>query len=263
MSTTGIVYLVGAGPGDPGLITLNGLEALRMSDVVVYDRLAPASLLKHAKVDAELISAAKSPGAVALTQAEINEVLIDCARRGKTVCRLKGGDPFVFGRGGEEAIALAEAEVPYTVVPGISSAIGAAAYAGIPVTHRGLASSVTVVTGSEMADPSSCEVNWEAVAKTGGTVVVLMAASRIAEIASVLLSHGRRGDEPAAAVRQGTSIEQRTITSTLSGIACEVQKSCNDGTNRAGYRRGRYVARSDLLVRYASALWQTDIGDAR
>ena len=225
MSTTGIVYLVGAGPGDPGLITLNGLEALRRSDVVVYDRLAPASLLRHAKPDAELISAAKSPGAAALTQPQINEVLIDRARKGKSVCRLKGGDPFVFGRGGEEAIALVEAEVSYTVVPGISSAIGAPAYAGIPVTHRGLASSVTVVTGSEMNNPSSSGVNWEAVAKTGGTAVVLMGASRIDEIASVLISHGRCSNEPAAAIQRGTSTEQRTVTSTLSDIAFEVEEA--------------------------------------
>ena len=225
MSTTGIVYLVGAGPGDPGLITLNGLDALRRSDVVVFDRLAPVELLKHAKANAELISAAKSPGSVALTQAQINAVLIDRARNGKSVCRLKGGDPFVFGRGGEEAIALSEAELPFTVIPGISSAIGAAAYAGIPVTHRGLASSVTVVTASEMQEPSNSGVNWEAVAKTGGTVVVLMGASRIGEISSVLISHGRRGDEPVAAVHRGTSNEQRTVTSTLAGIATEVRKA--------------------------------------
>ncbi|MYA60613.1 MAG: uroporphyrinogen-III C-methyltransferase [Chloroflexi bacterium] len=225
MSKTGIVYLVGAGPGDPGLITLNGLDALQRSDVVVFDRLAPAGLLKYAKANAELISAAKSPANVALTQAEINDVLIDRAREGKSVCRLKGGDPFVFGRGGEEAIALSDAQVPFTVVPGISSAIGAAAYAGIPVTHRGLASSVTVVTGSEMQDPPNSGVNWEAVAKTGGTAVVLMGASRIEEITSTLISHGRRADEPAAAVQQGTSTEQRTITSTLSGIATGVQNA--------------------------------------
>ena len=225
MSKTGIVYLVGAGPGDPGLITLNGLDALRRSDVVVFDRLAPPELLKHAKANAELISAAKSPGSVALSQAQINAVLIDRARKGKSVCRLKGGDPFVFGRGGEEAIALSEAEVPYAVVPGISSAVGAAAYAGIPVTHRGLASSVTVVTGSEMHEPSMSSVNWNAVAQAGGTTVVLMGASRIDEIASVLISHGRCGDEPAAAVQRGTSTEQRTVTSTLAGIAAEVRKA--------------------------------------
>ena len=223
MTNSGIVYLVGAGPGDPGLITVRGLEALRRSEVVVFDRLAPAELLQQAKANAELISAAKSPGSVALTQAQINEVLIDRAHQGKAVCRLKGGDPFVFGRGGEEAIALAEAGVPFTVVPGVTSAIGAVAYAGIPVTHRGLAASVTVVTGSEIQDTSNSKADWEAIANTGGTVVVLMGASKIAEIAAVLISHGRSGDEPAAAVHRGTSTEQQTVTATLSDIASEVQ----------------------------------------
>ena len=223
MSKTGIVHLVGAGPGDPGLITRRGLDALRRSDVVVFDRLAPEELLQYAKSDSELISAAKSPKSSALTQQQINDLLIDRARQGKSVCRLKGGDPFVFGRGGEEAIALTEAEVPFTVVPGVTSAIGAAAYSGIPVTHRGLASSVTVVTGSEMRESSKSKVNWKAVANTGGTVVVLMSASRIAEIATVLISHGRSSDEPAAAVHRGTSTEQRTVISTLSDIASEVQ----------------------------------------
>ena len=223
MSKTGIVHLVGAGPGDPGLITVKGLETLRRSDVIVFDRLAPAELLTHAKPNAELISAAKSPGSAALNQAQINAVLIDRALQGKSVCRLKGGDPFVFGRGGEEAIALAEAEIPYSVIPGITSAIGAAAYAGIPVTHRGLASSFTVVTASEMQDPSDSRVNWESVAKSGGTIVVLMGASRVAEIASVLIAHGRKEDEPAAAVHRGTSTQQRTVVSTLSGIALAVQ----------------------------------------
>ena len=223
MSKSGVVHLVGAGPGDPELISLRGLKTLEQTDVVVFDRLAPQELLRYAKADAEMISAAKSTGSVALTQQQINELLIDRARQGKSVCRLKGGDPFVFGRGGEEAIALAEAEVPFTVVPGVTSAIGAASYAGIPVTHRGIASSVTVVTGSEMRESSDSSVNWQAIANTGGTVVVLMGASRIAEIATVLISHGRNRDEPAAAIHRGTSTEQRTIASTLSGIASAVE----------------------------------------
>ena len=225
MSKIGTVHLVGAGPGDPGLITVNGLDALRIADVVVYDRLAPSSLLDNANPDAELISAAKSPGSVALTQSQINSILIERALDGKTVCRLKGGDPFVFGRGGEEAIALAEAGVPFVVVPGVTSAIGAAAYAGIPVTHRGLASSVTIVTGSEMQDPSNSRVDWEAVAKTNGTLVVLMGASRIAEIASVLISHGRSQEEPVAAIQQGTSIKQRTVSGTLTDISSKIQQA--------------------------------------
>ena len=224
MVRSGIVYLVGAGPGDPGLITVKGLEALKSSDIVIYDRLAPPELLREAKSGAELISAAKSPGSVELTQSEINGLLIDRARLGKTVCRLKGGDPFVFGRGGEEALALAEANVPFEVIPGVTSAIGAAAYAGIPVTHRGVASSVTVVTGSEMQDLSTSRVDWEAIAKTRGTVVVLMGASKIAEIASVLVSCGRSHDEPVAAIYRGTSTQQRTAIGTLSNIAANVQQ---------------------------------------
>ena len=224
-SKIGTVYLVGAGPGDPGLITVNGLDALRAADVVVYDRLAPAELLEDARDDAELVSAAKSPGVEALTQSEINALLVEHAREGQTVCRLKGGDPFVFGRGGEEALALADAGVPFVVVPGITSAIGAAAYAGIPVTHRGIASSVTFVTGSEIGTASNSRVDWEAVAKTMGTVVVLMGATRIGEIASVLISHGRNPNEPVAAVHRGTSTNQRTVKGTLFDISRKVQDS--------------------------------------
>ena len=225
MSHFGTVYLVGAGPGDPGLITVNGLEALRKSDVVIYDRLAPSKLLAEARSDAELVSAGKSPASVSLTQSEINALLIQHARAGKTVCRLKGGDPFVFGRGGEEAIALADADVPFTVIPGVTSAIGAAAYAGIPVTHRGVASSVTIVTASEMHKPSAAKVDWNAIANTNGTIVVLMGASRVAEIASTLMSHGRHPDESVAAVERGTSDEQRSQFSTLADIAKVVEQS--------------------------------------
>ena len=169
MAEIGTVYLVGAGPGDPGLITVRGLNALHRADVVVYDRLAPAELLHNTREDAELISAAKAPGSAALSQSEINDLLVTRALLGQNVCRLKGGDPFVFGRGGEEAIALADAGVPFVVIPGITSAIGAASYAGIPVTHRGIASSVTVVTGSEFEKSvsserqlaSDCEYEWD------------------------------------------------------------------------------------------------------
>ena len=188
MAEIGTVYLVGAGPGDPGLITVRGLNALHRADVVVYDRLAPAELLDNTREDAELISAAKAPGSVALSQSEINDLLVTRALLGQNVCRLKGGDPFVFGRGGEEAIALADAGVPFVVIPGITSAIGAASYAGIPVTHRGIASSVTVVTGSEFEKPSQASANWQAIANTNGTIVVLMGASRMSEIASELIS---------------------------------------------------------------------------
>ena len=225
MSSIGTVYLVGAGPGDPGLITINGLEALRRADVVVYDRLSPIELLEEARPEAELISAAKSPGSVALTQPQINALLVNRAFNGKTVCRLKGGDPFVFGRGGEEALALAEANVPFVVVPGITSAIAAATYAGIPITHRGLASSVTIVTGSEMQAPSNSRVDWKAIAKTKGTIVVLMGASRITEIASALVSYGRSPEEPVAAVQRGTLTKQRTVVGTLADISSNVSRT--------------------------------------
>ena len=225
MPELGKVSLVGAGPGDPGLITVKGRAALRDADVVVYDRLAPAALLAETRPDAALISAAKAPGAVALTQDQINRLLIEHARQGRAVCRLKGGDPFVFGRGGEEAIALAEAGVPFEVVPGVTSAIGAPAYAGIPVTHRGVASAVTVVTGSEAPDADSPDVNWRAIARTGGTIVVLMGATKISQIAESLIRHGRPPTEPAAAIHRGTSTRQRTVTGTLRDIAARVQSA--------------------------------------
>ena len=223
MTEIGTVYLVGAGPGDPELVTVRGLDVLKRADVVVYDRLAPAELLDHTRDDAELISAAKAPGAVALSQSEINDLLVSRALLGQDVCRLKGGDPFVFGRGGEEAIALADAGVPFVVVPGITSAIGAAAYAGIPVTHRGIASSVTVVTGSEFDKPSKSGVNWQAIANSNGTIVILMGASRMGEIASELIASGRSATEPVAVVHRGTSPMQQTVVATLADIDSKVK----------------------------------------
>ena len=222
MTNNGTVHLVGAGPGDPGLITVKGLQALRNADVIVYDRLAPSELLSEARSDAELVSAGKAPGAAALTQVEINNLLINQARNGKDVCRLKGGDPFVFGRGGEEAIALSDAGVPFVIVPGVTSAIAAAAYAGIPVTHRGIASSVTFVTGSDHPSASNSGVDWRAVVNTKGTIVVLMGASRLGEIAEALIRYGRDADEPVAAIHRGTTTKQRTVTASLSTIEAEM-----------------------------------------
>jgi uroporphyrinogen III methyltransferase/synthase len=213
------VYLVGAGPGDPELITVRGAAALARADVVVYDRLATPTLLDLAPRDAELISAAKAPGAVELTQDEINAVLVDRGRAGSTVVRLKGGDPFVFGRGGEEAEALAAAGVPFEVVPGITSAIGAASYAGIPVTHRGVSTHFTVVTGHEDPAKGRTDVEWEALARAGGTLVILMGAGNISEIARRLIAGGRDASTPVAAVRNGTRADQRTVRATLATIA--------------------------------------------
>src|SRR4029077_3653724 len=170
------VYLVGAGPGDPGLLTRRGAELLARADVVVHDRLGTADLLDLAPPDAEMITAGKAPGQVDLTQDEINAVLVARGRAGLEVVRLKGGDPFVFGRGGEEAEALAAAGVAFEVVPGITSAIGAPSYAGIPVTHRGLSTHFTVVTGNQDPTKDHTDVDWAALAKAGGTLVILMGA---------------------------------------------------------------------------------------
>jgi uroporphyrinogen III methyltransferase/synthase len=212
------VYLVGAGPGDPGLLTRRGAELLARADVVVHDRLGTADLLDLARPDAEMVSAGKAPGQVDLTQDEINAVLVDRGRAGLEVVRLKGGDPFVFGRGGEEAEALAAAGVPFEVVPGITSAIGAPAYAGIPVTHRGRSTHFTVVTGNEDPTKTTTDVDWEALARTGGTLVILMGAARIGGIADRLMAGGLAPDTPVAAVRDGTRPDQRTVRATLATI---------------------------------------------
>jgi len=216
------VHLVGAGPGDPGLLTVRALELLRLADVVIYDRLSQESLLDLAPA-AERIDVGKAPGHVRMTQSEINDLLIERGRRGETVVRLKGGDPFVFARGGEEAAALAEAGVPFEVVPGITSAIAVPAYAGIPVTLRHSSTSVTIVTGHEEPGTEGAEgtVDWEAVARVGGTIVVLMGVARIARIAAELMAAGRSPDTPVAAVQWGTRPEQRTVRATLSTIADE------------------------------------------
>lgn len=213
------VYLVGAGPGDPGLLTVRGAELLRRADVVVYDRLASSALLELAPPGAELIAAGKSPGAVELTQEQTNQMLVDKGRTAECVVRLKGGDPFVFGRGGEEAEALAAAGIPFEVVPGITSAIGAAAYAGIPVTHRGVSTHFTVVTGHEDPAKDRTGVDWAALARAGGTLVILMGAGRIGEIARRLIDGGRSPDTPVAAVRNGTRPDQVTVRATLATVA--------------------------------------------
>ena len=213
------VYLVGAGPGDPGLLTRRGAELLAGADVVVHDRLGTAELLALTRPDAELVSAGKAPGQVDLSQDEINELLVERGKAGLEVVRLKGGDPFVFGRGGEEAEALAAAGVPFEVVPGITSAIGAPAYAGIPVTHRGLSTHFTVVTGNEDPTKDRTDVDWDALARTGGTLVILMGAARVGAIAERLVAAGLPGDTPVAAVRNGTRPDQRTVRATLATIA--------------------------------------------
>jgi uroporphyrinogen III methyltransferase/synthase len=211
------VFLVGAGPGDPGLLTVRGREVLERADVVVYDRLSVSSLLDVAPPHAERISVGKTPRGPSTPQADINALLVEHGRTGKTVVRLKGGDPFVFARGGEEAQALADAGVAFEVVPGITSAVAVPAYAGVPMTHRGLSTSFTVVTGHE--DPwAATETDWDAVARVGGTIVVLMGVATRGAIAERLLRGGLDPDTPVAAVTWGTRPEQRTTRTTLGAL---------------------------------------------
>jgi uroporphyrin-III C-methyltransferase len=216
---TGRVVLVGAGPGDPELITVKGAKALAGADVVVYDRLAAPSLLELAPADAERIYVGKQPGGHAMKQHEIEAVLVDRARFGHTVVRLKGGDPFVFGRGGEELLACAEAGIPCEVIPGITSAVAAPAAAGIPVTHRGIARSFAVVTASTAGtahEPDATDLSRLATAVD--TLVLLMAAGRLAETCRSLIDAGRDADEPAALVMWATTPEERSVIGTLSDL---------------------------------------------
>jgi uroporphyrinogen III methyltransferase/synthase len=215
----GRVVLVGAGPGDPELITIRGLKWLRRAEVVVYDQLAASELLAEAPADALRIFAGKSAGRHCLEQSAINAILIHHARAGRLVVRLKGGDPFVFGRGGEEILACARAGVAVDVVPGVSAAIAVPAAAGIPVTHRGVASSFAVVTGHE--DPAKPEsaVDWERLATAVDTLVILMGAGALPRIAARLISAGRRADTPAAVIHRGTTEAQETVVGVLGDIA--------------------------------------------
>lgn len=212
---------MGAGPGDPGLLTVRGAEVLRCAEVVVYDRLSVASLLELAPAAAERINVGKSAGLHTLAQAEIDELLVEHGRAGREVVRLKGGDPFVFARGGEEAAALLAAGVPFEVVPGISSAIAVPAYAGIPVTMRHSSTSFTVVTGHEDPDKGG-ELDWDAVARLGGTIVILMGVGRLPAIVRRLLDGGLDPDTPAAAIQWGTRPEQHTVRATLATLTDHV-----------------------------------------
>lgn len=225
MPDQGFVSLVGAGPGDPELITLKGLRRLRAAEVVVYDALISAELLRECRADAELIYVGKRCGQAARSQAAINELLIAKARLGRLVVRLKGGDPFVFGRGGEEAAALQAAGIAWEVVPGVTSAIGVPAYAGIPITHRACASSVAVITGHEDPRRPQSRINWRALAEGIDTLVFLMGVGRLGYIAGQLVAHGRPADTPAAVIRWGTTAEQETVVGTLATIADDVARA--------------------------------------
>ncbi|MFI7573782.1 uroporphyrinogen-III C-methyltransferase [Micromonospora sp. NPDC049497] len=218
----GRVALVGAGPGDPELITVKGWRLLTEADVVVADRLVPGLLLDELRPDVELVDASKIPYGPSKTQEEINRILVDRALAGKVVVRLKGGDPYVFGRGGEELLACAEAGVPVTVVPGVTSSIAAPAVAGIPVTHRAVAHEFTVVSGHVAPDSPASLVRWEALAGLRGTLVILMGLKNLAAITATLVAHGRPADTPAAVVQEATTGAQRVLRSTLGAVAADV-----------------------------------------
>ncbi|MFQ5911826.1 MAG: uroporphyrinogen-III C-methyltransferase [Nitrospinota bacterium] len=217
MNEPGTVYIVGAGPGDPGLITVRGLECLRRADVVVYDRLVNLRLLDETPMFSERINVGKAPGRHTIPQPEINALLVAKATQGKTVVRLKGGDPFVFGRGGEECEGLAKAGIPFEVIPGVSSAVGVPAYAGIPVTHRQFASAFTVITG-HTCGPDVSAVDWGKLPKEG-TLVILMGLSNLGNIATQLIEHGHKPQTPAAAIGWGTTAAQAVVEGTLADIA--------------------------------------------
>ena len=220
-----MIYLVGSGPGDPGLFTVKGAECMRRADVVVYDRLAPEALLAHARPEAELVYVGKKPGEPSMSQEEINALLVKLGRAEKTVVRLKGGDPYVFGRGGEEALALVEADLPFEVVPGVTSGIAAPAYAGIPVTHRGVSTSVAFITGHEDPTKGESDVDWGRLANGAKTLVLYMGVGRLAEISAELVAGGLSPETPVACIRWGTTPEQEMATGTLADIAERIEEA--------------------------------------
>jgi len=221
----GKVYLVGAGPGDPGLITLKGLECIKCADVLIYDYLASPVFLSHASENAELIYAGKKGGEHTLAQDKINELIIEKAKSGLTVTRLKGGDPFIFGRGAEEAEILIKAAIPFEVIPGVTSAIAAPAHAGIPLTHRKLTSTVAFVTGHEDPAKKKSEINWSALAKSMGTIVFLMGVKNLGHIVNQLVIHGMSPETPVALIRWGTTSKQYTVTGNLNTIVARVKSA--------------------------------------
>jgi uroporphyrin-III C-methyltransferase/precorrin-2 dehydrogenase/sirohydrochlorin ferrochelatase len=219
------VALVGAGPGDPELITVRGRRLLAAAEVVVADRLVPGLLLDELRPEVELVDASKIPYGPSRTQEEINRILVERAKEGRFVVRLKGGDPYLFGRGGEELQACVDAGIPVTVVPGVTSALAVPAAAGIPVTHRGVAHELVVVSGHLAPDHPKSLVDWPAVARLRGTVCVLMGLKNLPAIAATLLEHGRPGDTPAAVVQEGTTAAQRVLRGRLDTIAGQVAES--------------------------------------
>ena len=221
---SGKVFLVGAGPGDAKLITVYGLECIKKADVIVYDRLIKEELLHFAKPTVELIFCGKFPGNHTMVQDRINSILVKKACEGNIVTRLKGGDPFVFGRGGEEAAILAENSIPYEIVPGVTSSIAASAYAGIPVTHRGYASSFAMITGHGHLYKEPDKINWRALATGIDTLAFYMGIRNLDYICEQLINNGRKADTPTAVIEWGTTEYQRTVTGTLETIHSKVEK---------------------------------------
>lgn len=219
----GKVFLVGAGPGDPGLMTVKGLERLRRAEVVVYDRLVDENILKETNAKTEKIYVGKASSHHTLEQEAINRLLIEKAKEGKRVVRLKGGDPFVLGRGGEEAEALSQKGIPFEVVPGVSSAVAVPAYAGIPVTHRGVASSFTVVTGHKASDQGEPRIAWDQLAAATDTLVILMGMKNLAHVVDQLIQNKKPSSTPVAVITEGTTRRQRCVAGTLRNIVEKVR----------------------------------------
>jgi uroporphyrin-III C-methyltransferase/precorrin-2 dehydrogenase/sirohydrochlorin ferrochelatase len=251
--TPGVV-LVGGGPGDPDLITVAGRRALQEADVVVADRLAPQRLLAELGPDVEIVDAAKLPRGRAASQDAINRLLVDRVRAGQSVVRFKGGDPFVFGRGFEEAMACAAAGIPCRVIPGVTSAVSVPALAGVPVTHRGVAHEFTVISGHLPPDDPDSLVDWKAVASLTGTLVLLMSVENIGAIAAVLVRHGKRAGTPTAVVQDGSLDGQRTVFSALDGVAAEIA--------RQGVRPPATIVVGDV-VDVATGVWNHGQADRR
>jgi uroporphyrinogen III methyltransferase/synthase len=226
----GRVSLIGAGPGDPGLITVKGLQALAQADVVFYDALVDRRLLDHCPAGARAVYVGKREGCHTFPQALINEQLIAEARAGRRVVRLKGGDPFIFGRGGEEAQALAQADIPFDVVPGVSAGVGVPAYAGIPLTHRAFTSELVFLTGHECAAGTAVPVDWARHAPGASTLVIFMGRDRLPDLAQLLLDHGRDPECPVAVVFAGTTDRQRTVVAPLRDIAARIAAEDTDET---------------------------------
>ncbi|MBF0228546.1 MAG: uroporphyrinogen-III C-methyltransferase [Desulfamplus sp.] len=221
----GKVYLIGAGPGDPQLITIKGMECIKKADVVVYDYLAAPALLKYARKDTQIIYVGKKGGDHTMSQEKINQLLVDKGKQGLVVSRLKGGDPFIFGRGGEEAEALIDADVLFEVVPGVTSAVAAPAYAGIPLTHRDYTSSVSLITGHEDPLKDESSIRWDTLAKSGSTLVFFMGVKNLPNICEKLIENGKSPDTPVALVRWGTTPKQQTVSGTLANIVERVAKA--------------------------------------